>query len=49
MKRLHGNVAVISGATGGIGSATARVFAREGAKLAMAYYSGVERAEALSK
>jgi len=49
MKHLDGKVAVIGGATGGIGGATARVFAREGAKLAMAYYSGAERAEALSR
>jgi len=49
MKQLDGTVAVIGGATGGIGNATARVFAREGAKLALAYYSGADRAEALSR
>jgi len=39
MAILSGLVAVISGATGGIGAATARLFAREGAKLALGYYS----------
>ena len=33
---LQGKVALISGAAGGIGSATARAFAREGAKLILA-------------
>ena len=34
--RLEGKVAVITGAAGGIGRATALVFAREGARLVLA-------------
>ena len=35
MSRLEGKVAVITGATGGIGRAAARLFAEEGARLTL--------------
>jgi 3-oxoacyl-[acyl-carrier protein] reductase len=49
MKAFEGKVAVITGATGGIGSATARLLAREGAKLALSYHFGADRVRAVSK
>jgi 3-oxoacyl-[acyl-carrier protein] reductase len=49
MRLFEGTVAVITGATGGIGSAAARLFAGEGAKLALGYHSGTDRARTISK
>ena len=49
MRQFEGKVAVITGATGGIGSATARLLASEGARLALGYHSGAERARGISK
>lgn len=49
MRLFDGKVAVITGATGGIGGAAARLLAREGAKLALGYHLGADRAEAVSK
>jgi 3-oxoacyl-[acyl-carrier protein] reductase len=49
MRLFDGTVAVVTGATGGIGSATARLFAGEGAKLALGYHSGTDRARGISK
>ena len=46
---LDGQVVLITGASGGIGSETARAFAEEGARLVLHYNSNREGAEALSR
>ncbi len=48
MQRLKGKTAVITGASNGIGSAVARLFAREGADLVINYNRSAEKAELLS-
>jgi len=44
---LHGRIAVVTGGSNGIGAATARALAREGATVVIGYHQGRERAEAL--
>ncbi|OAG93389.1 3-oxoacyl-[acyl-carrier-protein] reductase [Ferroacidibacillus organovorans] len=45
---LQNRVAIVTGASGGIGSATARELAEAGTRLVLAYHHGGERAEALA-
>jgi NAD(P)-dependent dehydrogenase (short-subunit alcohol dehydrogenase family) len=45
---LAGKRVVVTGASGGIGSACARLFAAEGAQVVVHYHRGRERAEALA-
>ncbi|KAI0052211.1 putative short-chain dehydrogenase/reductase [Auriscalpium vulgare] len=44
---IKGKLALITGATGGIGAATARLFAKRGVHLALHYFSQHEKAQAL--
>src|SRR5690349_19673232 len=45
---LTGKGVLVTGASGGIGAACARAFATEGARVAIHYHRGRDRAEALS-
>ena len=47
MKLLEGKVAIITGASRGIGSGIAKVFAQQGANVAFTYSSSAESAMAL--
>lgn len=49
MRLFDGTVVVITGATGGIGGATAKLLAREGAKLVLGYRSRTDRAKEITK
>lgn len=48
-KRLDGKVAIITGATGGIGEATARLFLQEGARVMLVARSAVKLKETVSR
>lgn len=43
--KFKGNSILITGASGGIGSETARLFAKEGANITVTYFSSPKRAE----
>ncbi|MDX6510402.1 MAG: 3-oxoacyl-[acyl-carrier protein] reductase, partial [Gaiellaceae bacterium] len=45
---LGGKGVLVTGASGGIGAACARAFAAEGARVAVHFHSGRDRAEAVA-
>jgi 3-oxoacyl-[acyl-carrier protein] reductase len=47
MKKLTGKNALVTGGSNGIGAATVRALASEGARVAIGYHLGMERAQAL--
>lgn len=47
METLRGKTAIVTGSSSGIGRAIALLFAREGARVAVTYHSGEERARAV--
>ena len=49
MKLLEGKIALVTGASKGIGNAVAKKFAEQGANVAFTYLSSVEKGEALEK
>ena len=49
MKLLEGKVAIVTGASKGIGKGIAEVYAQHGAQIAFTYLSSVEKAEAFEK
>ncbi len=49
MKLLKGKIALVTGASKGIGNAVAKRFAEQGANIAFTYLSSVEKGEALEK
>ena len=49
MKQLEGKVAIITGATRGIGRGIAEVFAKEGATIVFTYAGSVDKAKALEE
>ena len=46
---LEGRIALVTGASRGIGQATAKLFASEGAAVVVHYHSGRDEAEALAR